>query len=170
MNIDGYLHRFKAGLARLEELGRKVVDLLTNRVDANLQAIANTVLVDLPADRSFTYDDFISSQLKFQSKVSEQLQIRNTEVQTAIADLLHLVRTYPRENADVAVDEAEAQLFVRHYSRQMYQAILKCMLRSLQAMKKRLGSKTTTGFFFLERPFFDVVRAQSWYCIIIVSC
>lgn len=23
-------------------------------------------------------------------------------------------------------------------------------------MKKRLGSKTTTGFFFLERPFFDV--------------
>jgi hypothetical protein len=26
-------------------------------------------------------------------------------------------------------------------------------------MKKRLGSKTSSGFLYLERPFFDVVRA-----------
>lgn len=54
------------GLARLEELVRKVVDLVDNRVESNLRAIANTMLVDLPNDKSFTYDEFISSQAKFQ--------------------------------------------------------------------------------------------------------
>ncbi len=44
--------RFKAGLVRLEELVRKIVDLLANRVEANLKAIANTMLVELPSDRS----------------------------------------------------------------------------------------------------------------------
>jgi hypothetical protein len=54
------------GLARLEELVRKVVDLVDNRVESNLRVLANTLLVDLPSDRSFTYDDFIASQNKFQ--------------------------------------------------------------------------------------------------------
>lgn len=63
MNIDGYLHRFKSGLARLEELVRKVVDLVDNRVEGNLRAIIGTLLVDLPADKSFTYEEFMASQV-----------------------------------------------------------------------------------------------------------
>lgn len=39
------------GLARLEELVRKVMDIVDNRVEANLQAIQRTLLVELPADR-----------------------------------------------------------------------------------------------------------------------
>jgi dynein heavy chain len=39
------------GLARLEELVRKVMDIVDNRVEANLQAIQSTLLVELPADR-----------------------------------------------------------------------------------------------------------------------
>jgi hypothetical protein len=39
------------GLGRLEELVRKLVDLVENRVEANLQAIRDTLLVELPADR-----------------------------------------------------------------------------------------------------------------------
>ncbi len=51
------------GLARLEELVRKLVDLLTNRVEANLEAVGATLLVELPADRSFTYEEFNASQV-----------------------------------------------------------------------------------------------------------
>ena len=40
------------GLSRLEELVRKLTDLVTHRVEANLDAIRDTLLVDLPADRS----------------------------------------------------------------------------------------------------------------------
>jgi hypothetical protein len=39
------------GLARLEELVRKVMDIVDNRVEANLQVIQHTLLVELPADR-----------------------------------------------------------------------------------------------------------------------
>jgi len=39
------------GLARLELLVHKLTDLVTHRVEANLEAIRGTLLVDLPADR-----------------------------------------------------------------------------------------------------------------------
>lgn len=68
------------GLARLEELVRKVLDLVDNRVESNLRAISNTMLVELPADRSFTFDEFVSTQQRFQKKQAEQLGIRNEEV------------------------------------------------------------------------------------------
>lgn len=74
----------------------------------------------------------------------------------SIEDLLHLVRTYPRENSDEVLNEEELRLFMRHYSKLMYQAILTATQKSLQAMKRRLGNKTSTGFLYMERPFFDV--------------
>jgi len=39
------------GLARLEELVRKVMDIVDNRVQANLNLIRGMLLVELPADR-----------------------------------------------------------------------------------------------------------------------
>lgn len=47
---DGY-HCCMQGLARLEELVRKVMDIVDNRVEGNLQTIQNTLLIELPADR-----------------------------------------------------------------------------------------------------------------------
>ena len=63
------------------------------------------------------------------------------QVRRSIEDLLHLVKTYPRENHDVVLEDSELLLFQRHYSNMMYQAILTCTQKSLQAMKRRLGSK-----------------------------
>mmetsp|Transcript_5388 Transcript_5388/g.12712 ORF Transcript_5388/g.12712 Transcript_5388/m.12712 type:complete len:4322 (-) Transcript_5388:507-13472(-) len=156
MNIDGYMHRFKQGLARMEELVRKVVDLVDNRVEMNLRAIANTLLVDLPGDRSFSYDDFIASQNKYQLQQAKLLGIRNEEVRRSIDDLLALVANYPRENKEVSLNDGDAHLFKAHYSKLMYQAILTATQKSLQAMKRRLGSKASAGFLFIERPFFHV--------------
>ncbi len=54
------------------------------------------------------------------------------QVRRAIEDLQTLVRNYPRENQDMPLDEKEVVLFVRHCSKNMYNAILTCTLRSLQ--------------------------------------
>ena len=64
------------GLARLEELARKVADMLTNRVEANLTASANTRLVDLPGDRSVTADEFVALQAKLVRSQGARLAIR----------------------------------------------------------------------------------------------
>lgn len=135
---------------------RKIVDLIQNRIENNMEAIRNTMLIHLPADRSFTYEEFISTQIKFNKKQSETLAIRNEEVRRSIDDLMHLVRTYPRENPEETVNEEEVDAFKLFYSKEMYQAILNCTQKSFAAMKRRLGSKMSTGFLFMERPFFDV--------------
>lgn len=64
------------GLHRLEELVHKINDLLDNRVEANLQAISKMRLVDLPVDRSFTYEDFVATQAKFVKKQAEVLAVK----------------------------------------------------------------------------------------------
>ena len=50
-------------LARTEELVRKAVDIHDNRVQANLGGVAGMCLLDLPADQSFTYDEFVAQQV-----------------------------------------------------------------------------------------------------------
>ena len=64
------------GLQRLEDLVHKINDLLDNRVEANLQAISKMRLVDLPVDRSFTYEDFVATQAKFVKKQAEMLAVK----------------------------------------------------------------------------------------------
>eukprot|EP00884_Botryococcus_braunii_P007425 jgi/Botrbrau1/16684/Bobra.0317s0002.1 len=156
MNIDGFLHLFHQDLVRLENLVKQVNDALDNRVDVNLAAVAGTLLVDLPGDRSFTYDEFVACQTKFVHKQSEMLAIRNQEVERAIDYAVDLVKTYPRDNPEVMLSERECSLFCRHHSRLMYQALLTATKTSLAAMRKRLGSRSGAGFLFVERPFFDV--------------
>lgn len=54
----------------------KINDSLDNRVGANLQAISKMRLVDLPLDRSFTYEDFVATQAKFVKKQAEMLAVK----------------------------------------------------------------------------------------------
>lgn len=165
--------RFKAGLVRLEELVRKIVDLLANRVESNLKGIANTLLVELPSDRSaaacplraehllstpsqkitdvkltpactsgmqllpvacphvptclpafshrsFTYDEFVSTQARFQKRQAEVLAVRNEEVRRSIEDLVALAQAHPRENPEESVKEDDIVLLKSYFSGEMY--------------------------------------------------
>jgi dynein heavy chain len=55
----------------------------------------------------------------------------------------------------VALDEKEVDGFRAYYSGLTYRAILAATQRSFAAIKRRVGSSAPTGFFYLERPFFD---------------
>lgn len=46
---------------------------------------------------------------------------RNVEVQHSIDDIVELVRTHPRENQDLQLDEQSITSFRGHYSNAMYQ-------------------------------------------------
>ncbi|DBA69380.1 TPA: Dynein gamma chain, flagellar outer arm [Trebouxia sp. C0005] len=113
-------------------------------------------LVDLPVDRSFTYEDFVATQAKFVKKQAEMLAVKNVEVQHSIEDLIELAQTHPRENLDVQLDEQSISSFRGHYSNAMYQAILRATKSSFAAMKKRLAGISNAGAASAERPFFDV--------------
>jgi dynein heavy chain len=156
MNIDGYLHRIHNGLARLEELIGKMNDMVDNRIEANLKSVSKIALIELPPDRSFTFEDFVSTQARFIKRQTEELVIKNNEIERGVNELCDMVRAYPRENPETPLSDAVVVEFTKHYAKLMYQAILTATKKSFNAMKKRLGSRSSGGFLFVERPFFDV--------------
>jgi len=156
MNISGYLHGVHTCFARIEELIRKLCDVLDNRVEANLKVVSRTLLVDLPSDRSFNFEEFVETQSKFAKKQSELLLIKNREVERAVNELVEVVLTHPRENPDVPVPDKAISDFTRHYEKLFYHSVLSATKNSFNLMKKRLGSRSSGGFLFVERPFFDV--------------
>jgi hypothetical protein len=48
---------------RTEELVRQAGDILSSRIQANLAAVAATRLLDLPADQTFSYEEFVAQQV-----------------------------------------------------------------------------------------------------------
>ena len=63
MNIDAYLERIHLGLEQFDELIDKINDIIDNRIEFNLKLLARTVLVSMPADASFTLQEFVNLQV-----------------------------------------------------------------------------------------------------------
>jgi hypothetical protein len=86
--------------------------------------------------RSFTYEEFISVQHKFQKRQAEIMSVKNEEVARSIDELIQLVATYPRENLDVQIDLKEVELFRSYYSQTMYKVRQPCVLASILPLQK----------------------------------
>jgi hypothetical protein len=42
----------------------KMNDMVDNRIEANLKSVSKIALIELPPDRSFTFEDFTSTQVR----------------------------------------------------------------------------------------------------------
>jgi len=155
MNIDGYLQRMHLGLSKFEELMKKVNDILDHRIEGNLRTISKTLLVELPSNDSFTLEQFVTLQEKTTKMKTSLVESKNEEIENAVNDVIHAVTVYPLEIAENVSKEA-IQAFWEHYSRLIYVSVTRCTKESFFALKKRLASKTSGGFLYMERPFFDV--------------
>lgn len=156
MNIDAYRHHVHSGLVKLEELVTNINDIIENRIEKNLKTISKTLLVDLPSDQSFTLEEFVSMQERFVTSKSVMLQGKNIEVENAVEDLVHIITSFLLDPHIESVSMDDIAKLRQHYNHFMYQALLNCIKNSLNAMKKRVGSRTGTGFLFMQRPFFEV--------------
>ena len=113
-------------------------------------------MVDLPADRSFTLEDFVATQEKYIEKRSSLLQGKNVQVENAVEDLIEIITSYTLDPHIEPVSPEDVDNLRKHYNHFMYQALLNCTKNSLNAVKKRVGSRGGGTFLFVERPFFDV--------------
>ena len=155
MNIDSYLQRIHSGLIKFEELVRKVCDILENRVEGNLKAISKTLLVELPSDQSFTLEQFVMLQEKTTKQKTAMLDSKNQEVERSINDVIHLLKTFQLETPTPVPADAIEALWV-HYSKLMYLSVLRCTKQSFFSLKNRLKGQGSSGFLYIDRPFFDV--------------
>ena len=146
MNIDTYKTHIQTGLKKLDELIININDLIENRIEKNLKLISRTMLVDLPTDITYTIDDFIKIQEQYIIQQSHILQSKNIEIECAVNDLIIIITNYKFDsNSNEFISDDEIYKLKKHYNHFMYQALLHCAKNSLNALKKRIQSTTTSN-------------------------
>ncbi|CAM9799127.1 unnamed protein product [Ectocarpus fasciculatus] len=159
MNIDAYKQHIHSGLRKLEELVANINDIIENRIEKNLKIVSKTLLVDLPDSDSFTVEEFVKMQEKHIALQSTLLQGKNLEIEFAVKDLVKTISTYKLDSHVEIVAEDEVVKLRKHYNHFMYQALLHCAKNSMNALKKRIGSRpaVVNGAVVEEvQPFFEV--------------
>lgn len=141
MNIDSYKAHVQSGLRKLEELVTNINDIIENRVEKNLKLVSKTLLVDLPDSESFTVEEFVRMQEKHIAQQSTFLQGKNLEIEYAVSDLIKTISGYKLDGHVEEVSEEEIMKLKKHYNHFMYQALLHCAKNSMNALKKRIGSR-----------------------------
>eukprot|EP00756_Hemistasia_phaeocysticola_P037127 Hpha_TRINITY_DN16680_c2_g13::TRINITY_DN16680_c2_g13_i1::g.182388::m.182388/K10408/DNAH; dynein heavy chain, axonemal len=161
MNIDGYISRVHAALGRLDVVVSQVNNIVHNRIQSNLKFISSTLLVNLPENQSFSLEQFVSLQEKHIKGQSELMDIKNCEVEKAAEDVILTIIAGQKGASGKPPDrseyEHEATTLKAHFNNLMFKAILTTTTRSLNLIKKRVGTRgNRTDFMQVDKPFFDV--------------
>ena len=156
MNIDSYVDQIQQGLKQLRELICSINDIIENRIEKNLKEVSRTLLVDLPDDSSFTVADFVQMQQNFISTKATELQGKNKEVENAVEDLIDKICAFRLEMPLEKVSESDIDKLRQHYNHFMYRALLCSAKNSMNALKKRIGSRGGTNILNTSKPFFNV--------------
>lgn len=109
MNIDAFKQHVQGGLQKLEALISSVNDIIENRINKNLKLVSNTLLVDLPADKSMLLEEFVALQEQHVKARTAMLQAKNQEVENAVEDVFNLITAYPLDPHVGEVDPGEVQ-------------------------------------------------------------
>ena len=116
-------------------------------------------LVELPNDESFILDKFVSVQEKHVKEQARRSPRRTSRSRRRSPTCSSSSPTYQLEGGGDRAASLRARGgagAARALRRMLYRAVLNATKRALHAIKKRVGSRASGGFLFLERPFFDV--------------
>lgn len=156
LNIDPFINHIHTGLNKLQELVGCINDIIENRIEKNLKIVSKTLLVDLPDNTSFSVSDFVVMQQSHITIRSRLLQGKNMEIESAVADLIQQVISFPFESQIEGVPEKDIFKLRDHYNHFMYQSLLFSAKNSMNALKKRIGSRKGANIIGTSKPFFEV--------------
>lgn len=167
MNVDTYLERMRNAISDLDHLVSKVNETIINRIQSNLKAVSTTLLVNL-FEEHVSLDQFVQLQERHIRQQCEVMNIKNREIESAVDDVIALILSHSghqkgslgSSSTQVGtldpVMREKAQMLKGHFHRLMFKAILTCTTRSLNLLKKRVGTGNRIAFLFSETPLFDV--------------
>jgi len=186
MNIDAYKHVVSSTLKGVEELISNVNDIIENRIEKNLKKVGRTFLVDLPSgDGLLSLDEFVQKQESFINQQMQYLGSKNREIEVAVLDVIQNAKQYKftdhgsiggplpaligqvgvqnmkqdtdgDQNREICFDDNLFRYLLIHYNNLMYHGLMQATKASLEAIKKRVCAKGSTGFLYLVKPFFEV--------------
>ena len=173
MNVTTFVEHVKTELARLGDLIDSINDIIENRIENMLKAVSKSLLVSVPAGKTFHPEDFVDTQEEFIDDLSIKLQGYNMQIESAVEDLVNIVMAYQLDPHVDSVSSEDCDNLRKHYNHFMYQALLNCCKNSLNAIKKRMGTRAPVGglgAFSLDVPFFQVdVHLSAPTCLLVPS-
>jgi dynein heavy chain len=154
LNIDAFLTSVHRAISKLDAVVNKVNDIVTNRIQANLKMVSSTLLVKLQDDH-FSLEQFVSVQEQHIRKQSQLMDVKNQEIQTAVNDVINtiLANQDPKRSE---VPTAHIAKLRERFNKLMFNSILTTTTRSLNLIKRRVGTRNRIAFMFVDKPFFDV--------------
>lgn len=84
------------------------------------------------------------------------LQGKNSEIESAVEDLLSKICEYEFDSSNEKVSDEDVLKLREHYNHFMYQALLNSVKNSLNTLKKHIGSRVGSNILNTSTPFFDV--------------
>lgn len=137
LNIDGYLARIHDLLGRLSNLMEKVNSILEERVEGSIKKISRMTLLQIK-DQIFTTDKFVACQEKFARNRTEVLQIRNTEAQVSLLEIMDIICNFTSDRKAYPVDAAALHALHQYYRRLLFKALLNVTTTSFRSIKERI--------------------------------
>jgi dynein heavy chain len=162
MNIDAFKTSIFAGLRKLDDMVKKLNDIVANRIQKNLKKISKTVLVTLPTDRSISLDEYVNMQESFVKSNTHQLAMKNLEIENAVNDLFAILTTSSIDTTVSSHTTEDIEDVHRHFNTMTYHAFLHCVKHSLNLIKKRTCYRSVGSSALVAvtndsiQPFFEV--------------
>eukprot|EP00003_Mantamonas_plastica_P000096 TRINITY_DN1008_c0_g2_i7.p1 TRINITY_DN1008_c0_g2~~TRINITY_DN1008_c0_g2_i7.p1 ORF type:complete len:3819 (+),score=1555.84 TRINITY_DN1008_c0_g2_i7:2346-13802(+) len=136
LNIDHYLGSIKMALDNIEELVTRANDIIDYSVDSNLAFISRSVLVTLPFNETWSVDEFVTKTKAHVKVVSAIIDSRSEAIEKQLNELVKILVDGYTMDQRAAVEHDIRNLFY-YYNRLNFEALLACMKRSLNMIKKR---------------------------------
>ena len=155
MNIETFLYSLHQVLSRFEFLVTQLNDIISNRVQKNLDYVSNMLVLNIPQDRCFNLRGFTAEQKKYIETCTEVLKGKNVEIERAVNDLIEAVQSYQLDPSIEKTSEFDCNRVRLHYCHLMYHALLSVTKGSLNVLKGRMvqrASKKGPGY----QPLFEV--------------
>ena len=172
MNVRSFVEHVRTELTRLSDLIAAINDIIENRIENMLKAVSKSLLVNVPPAKTFHPEDFVDTQEEHIDELSAKLQGYNMQIESAVEDLVVIVMVYQLDPHVESVSPEDCDNLRKHYNHFMYQALLNCCKNSLNAIKKRMGTRAPVGLgaFALDVPFFQVdVHLAVPTCLLVPS-
>ena len=106
-----------------------IYDIIQRRVEKNLRIGSRTLLVDLPADESFTVMDFVAMRKSHIGEKGGILQGKNVEIEHAVDDLVKIIVNYQFDTTTKLWPRRSSRMSLRRSPRRSPRV---CLRRSLR--------------------------------------
>ena len=140
MNIDAFIQNLYNVFNRFEILITQINDIITNRINNNLEFIQTICLFTLPKNKTYTNRDFVVHQQQHMDSMAQLLMSKNDAIEYAVNDIFDAVNNYQLHADTIKSSSTTDQSIVRlHYSHMYYTSILTAYKYSIQQLNQRIS-------------------------------